>query len=218
VNDRPCGRDFRVSSRAQISVSHPKRRFPRLIPSADFGHINAKVRPQAKMSECQVRNSFQALEEDDRDDDCNNDVFIGTVVGEAKKLSRPSAMKFNVASVKKPLASAVKVVEAGNRIFMGPKPGDNYIENISTGEKLAIRVDRGTYVFDVEFTNGEGGTITLDSGAGVNVWPQEMLPDLPLLAKEPGLRMTAANGTPIANLGTKMVQFRGVAPGFTRRA
>ena len=75
-------------------------------------------------------------------------------------------------------------------------------------------------MFDVEFANGEDGTITLDSGAGVNVWPKEMLPGLPLMAKEPGLRMTAANRTAIANLGTKMVQFRGIAlnPGFTWRA
>mgnify|MGYP002811880390 CR=1 FL=1 len=71
------------------------------------------------------------------------------VSGEAKKLSRMSGMKFNVASVKKPLASAVKVVEAGNRISMGPRPDDNFIENRDTGEKLAIRIDRGTYVFDV---------------------------------------------------------------------
>ena len=211
-----------------------------------IGHVDAKVKHQTKRGKCQVRNSFQILEESsvevgltneifeessvdvgltneifeeaDRDDDCDDEVFVGTVVGEAKKLSRLSSMKFNVASVKKPLASAVKVVEAGNRISMGPRPGDNFIENLVTGEKLAIRVDRGTYVFDVEFANGEDGTITLDSGAGVNVWPQEMLPELPLMAKEPGLRMTAANGTSIANLGTKLVQFRGVAPGFTGRA
>ena len=211
-----------------------------------IGHVDAKVKHQTKRGKCQVRNSFQILEESsvevgltndifeensvevgltneifeetDRDDDCDDEVFVGTVVGEAKKLSRLSSMKFNVASVKKPLASAVKVVEAGNRISMGPRPGDNFIENLVTGEKLAIRVDRGTYVFDVEFANGEDGTITLDSGAGVNVWPQEMLPELPLMAKQPGLRMTAANGTSIANLGTKLVQFRGVAPGFTGRA
>jgi hypothetical protein len=197
-------------------------RFPCLVPSADFrassrAQISAH-HAQTKRGKCQVRNSFQALEEADRDDDCDDEVFVGTVVGEAKKLSRLSGMKFNVASVKKPLASAVKVVEAGNRISMGPRPGDNFIENLVTGEKLAIRVDRGTYVFDVEFANGEDGTITLDSGAGVNVWPQEMLPELPLMAKEPGLRMTAANGTSIANLGTKLVQFRGIAPGFTGRA
>ena len=42
-------------------------------------------------------------------------------------------MKFNVAKVKKPLASAAKVVEAGNRISMGPNPSDNFIENTITG-------------------------------------------------------------------------------------
>jgi hypothetical protein len=49
-----------------------------------------------------------------------------------------------------------------------------------------------------------------------------MLPEVPMRAKELGLRMTAANGTEIVNVGTKIVQFRGVTlaahPGFTRRA
>lgn len=168
---------------------------------------------------CVVRNSFQALDEQsDFDEGC--EVMIGTIGGEDRKLSRPSGMRFNVASVKKPLASAAKVVEAGNKISMGPLPEDNYIENLQTGEKLKIRVDKGTYVFDVEYANGENGTITLDSGAGVNVWPKDLLEELPLMAKEPGLRMTAANGTVIENLGTKLVQFRAVAQnsGFTRRA
>ena len=110
------------------------------------------------------------------------------------------------------------MVEAGNRIQMGPRPEDNYIQNLATGEKIAIRVERGTYVFDVEYKDGSEGTITLDSGAGVNVWPEELLPNVPMMAKDPSLRMTAANGTRIENLGTKVVEFRGVEPGFTRQA
>ncbi len=103
---------------------------------------------------------------------------------------------------------------------MGPRPDHNFIENLVTGEKLVTRIERGTYVFDVEFANGESGTITPDSGAGVNVWPKDMLPGLPTMAKEPGLCVTAANGTSIGYLGTKMVQFRGITqqPGFTWRA
>ena len=55
---------------------------------------------------------------------------------------------------------------------MRPKPEDNYIENAVTGERIRLRVDRGTYVFDVEHSDGEDGSITLDSGAGVSVWPE----------------------------------------------
>ena len=126
-------------------------------------------------------------------------------------------MRFNVAKVQKPLASAAKVVEAGNRISMGPKPQDNYIENTQIGEKIELRVDRGTYVFDVEFENGEVGAITLDSGAGVSVWPEGMQDQIPLMPKDPKLKMTAANGSVIENLGTKVIKFRGVEADFTGR-
>ena len=127
------------------------------------------------------------------------------------------AMKFNVAEVKKPLASAAKVVSAGNRICMGPTPNENFIENTSTGEKIELRIESGTYVFDVEYEDGELGTITLDSGAGVNVWPQGLQAHVPMQPKDPKLRMTAANGSSIENLGTKVIHFMGVEPGFRRR-
>ena len=85
------------------------------------------------------------------------------------KLSRESKMRFNVAKVQKPLTSAVRVVEAGNKFSTGPNPEDNFIENSTTGERIGLRVEKGTFVFDVEFKDGEAGTITLDSGAAVNV-------------------------------------------------
>jgi hypothetical protein len=132
--------------------------------------------------------------------------------------SRVKAMKFNVAEVKKPLASAAKVVSAGNRICMGPKPNENYIQNTNTGEKIELRIEGGTYVFDVEYEDGELGTITLDSGAGVNVWPQGLQAHVPMQPKDPKLRMTAANGSSIENLGTKVIHFKGLEPGFRRRA
>ena len=79
-------------------------------------------------------------------------------------------MRFNLAKVQKPLASTAQVVEAGNKISTGPNPEDNFIENSTTGERIGLRVEKGTFVFDVEFKDREAGTITLDSGAGVNVW------------------------------------------------
>ena len=128
-----------------------------------------------------------------------------------------SAMRFNVAKVQKPLASAAKVVEAGNRISMGPNPC-SYIENANTGERIGLRLERGTYVFDVEYRGGEHGTKTLDSGAGVNVFPEELPRAVPMQPRDPRLHMTAANGSTIENMGTKIIRFRGREPGFTRPA
>jgi hypothetical protein len=129
-------------------------------------------------------------------------------------------MKFHVAKVQRSLASAVKVVEAGNKIVMAK--GGAYIEHEVTEARMPLRVERGTFVLDVEFTGGLDGTITLDSGAGVKVWPENMLPEIPLHPPEPGLRMTAANGTEIPSRGVKIVEFVGKQTGerssvFNRR-
>ena len=56
---------------------------------------------------------------------------------------------------------------AGSRIVI--EKGCSFIENVATGEKMKLRVEWSTYFFDVKYNNGEEGTITLDSGAGVNV-------------------------------------------------
>ena len=121
-------------------------------------------------------------------------VFIGAVV--KGKTMRKASMKFHVAKVQRPFGSAAKVVEAENRIVM--EKGGSFIEDVATGEKMKLRVERGTYVFDVKYKSGEEGTITLDSGAGVNVWP--------LRPPEPGLKMAAGNGTEIPNMGCKVVE------------
>ena len=137
--------------------------------------------------------------------------------------TRESAIEFNVAEVRKPLASAVRMVMAGNRVVLDSE--DSYIENRKTGERMKLKVKDGTYVFDVQYKDGEVDEFTLDSGAGVNVWPRGRREDIPMMPKRSGLRMCAANGTEIQNLGRKIVQFRGVkaeaghssSSGFTRR-
>jgi hypothetical protein len=146
------------------------------------------------------------------------DVEINAVGAAGAASHRRACMKFHVARVQRPLASAVKVVEAGNRIVMSK--GEAYIENEGTGDRMPLRIERGTFVFDVEYEGGKEGTITLDSGAGVNVWPENLLPEVPLGPPEAGLRMTAANGTEIPSRGVKVVKFVGKVksekPGFSR--
>jgi hypothetical protein len=137
---------------------------------------------------------------------------VGINAVETPPAGRKAAMKFHVAAVQRPLASAVKVVQAGNRVVMSAT--GSFIENERSGERMPLRVERGTFVFDVEYTDGSPGTITLDSGAGVNVWPEHLLPAIPMQPPEQGLRMTAANGTEIPSRGVKTVEFRsrGAAP------
>ena len=58
----------------------------------------------------------------------------------------------------------------------------------------------------------------MGSGAGVNVWPEAMQEHVPMMPKDPRLKMTAANGNDIENLGTKIIKFRGIEPGFRGQA
>ena len=132
--------------------------------------------------------------------------------GESEKVfTRLSSMTFNVAGVCKPLASAAKVVEAGNRIIMDPE--GSYVENVKTGERMQLRIKKGVFVFDVQYQDGDSGEITLDSGAGVSVWPKGLKQSLLRVGpRKEGLKMVAANGTTIENVGQTKVVFRGVAP------
>ena len=131
--------------------------------------------------------------------------------------TRLSSMTFNLAGVTKPLASAAQVVASGNRIILDPKPECSYVENVSTGERMGLREQKGVYVFDVQHHDGQEGTITLDSGAGVSVWPKDWTQHIAeTLPRKPGLKLVAANGTPIENVGRARVMLKGKRPGFSR--
>ena len=137
-------------------------------------------------------------------------------VGE--KLTRQAAMDFNEAEVQRPLASAACVTASGNGIWMDSTGG--YIQNLTTGEKMSVRVENKTYVYDVMMEDGAMQTMTLDSGAGCNVWPRGLKAGLSFLRpKKAGVAMVAANGSPIEHYGQRLVKFQGVVPneGFARR-
>ena len=71
----------------------------------------------------------------------------------------------------------MKVTEANNVVVLHPTEGKSFILNLDTKERIKIRKEKGTYVFDVQYTEGdEAGTVTLDSGASVSVWPKLLLP------------------------------------------
>jgi len=122
----------------------------------------------------------------------------------------PTSIRFNVANVQRPLAAASKVVEKGNRVVM--EPGGGFIENIASGERIQLRIDRGVYVFDVKLSDGSPGVVALDSGVGVNVWPKTWSNEAKMEEKIRGLSMVAANGTEIENLGQKVIRFKAIKP------
>ena len=165
-------------------------------------------RPQTK-----THNRFEELQvTDDYDVDEVNEVHTCN----KQQWTRPSSMTFNVASVTKPLASAAQVVASGNRIVLDPRPDESFVENVRTGERMRLREQKGVYVFDVQYSDGEEGTITLDSGAGVSVWPRAMADYASeMLPKKANLKMIAANGTPIENYGRAKLVLRGRKPVFS---
>ena len=82
---------------------------------------------------------------------------------------------------------------------------------------MILRKDNGVYVMDVVYADGTAGVITLDSGAGMSVWPKTLQTQVPITGRS-DVRLTAANGTDIENLGNKVIQFKGKrVPGFIRR-
>ena len=81
-------------------------------------------------------------------------------------------LTFQVADVKKPLISVKRIVEKGNKVFFGPKDGDNYIWNEDSGDRVELRPNgKGSYLMDVSFVGGGKTEITVDSGAEENVCP-----------------------------------------------
>lgn len=80
-----------------------------------------------------------------------------------------NAMAFNVAIVQAASASAATLAEAGNNIFMRSKPEDSCVEDLATGDRVGLRVMKGSYVVHAECDSAKIGAITFDSGAGVRV-------------------------------------------------
>jgi hypothetical protein len=190
--------------------------------------------------EVKTTNSFQVLEEDDipelvdseeeeqpktadtEDDDLSelgNDEDRWITQVEEKRESVKCGMAFHVTDAKKLLASVAKMTEAGNEVHFGPKIDDNFIKCTKSGRITPMRKERGMYVIDAFFENGDKmmkGKIVVDSGAAENVMPAEVLDKVKLMPKKAGIRFVAANGEEMKNYGRKTVTFIPAAvEGFT---
>ena len=76
---------------------------------------------------------------------------------ESKQWTRMSGLMFNVAAVRKPLAAAAKVVEAGNRVVLDRDPEMCFVENVETQDRMKLRREKGVYVIDVKYEGGGEG-------------------------------------------------------------
>ena len=134
------------------------------------------------------------------------------------------SITFHVTSAKKMLASVARMEDAGNEVRF--KKGGGYIKNDRTGVIMPLRRERNLYMLDVWFVTGEdrkvAGSIVVDSGASEHVMPKDILSDVKMFGRSPGVRFRAANGQGMEYLGRKDLKFipRGIAceAGFGRQA
>ena len=112
---------------------------------------------------------------------------------------------FQVANVKKPLIAVKRIVEKGNKVHFGPGVGDNFIQNVVTGDRLPLRPNgRGSYLLDIAFVGGNMTEVTVDSGAEENVCPKEC-GDQFKIDSAPALYLRDASGNEIRHWGQRDV-------------
>lgn len=75
---------------------------------------------------------------------------IGFCPVDGKEKGNKCSMEFHVTNATKPLASAMAVVKAGNRVVLSQEVGGSYIENVTSGKRIRLKESGGTFVFEVE--------------------------------------------------------------------
>ena len=134
-------------------------------------------------------------------------------VNEVVKSESTCAMEFHMTDAKRFLASAEKVLQAGNEIRMSNKPDGSYVRNVTTGKRIPLVRRNGVFVMQVYFLEGEKrirGNIVLDSGASECVMPGWIFSEIEALSPKKGVSFVGANGDDLGNYGRKVLQFEPV--------
>ena len=63
-------------------------------------------------------------------------------------LDRMMGLRFEVADVRKPLASVSRICEKGNIVQFGPCAVDNFIQSVATKEKVFMKKKVNSYVLE----------------------------------------------------------------------
>ena len=131
-------------------------------------------------------------------------VFIGNV---EKEQDVKMSLCFQVTDVKKPLVAVTRMCENGNRVCFGPNEKDNYIQNVGSGNKIYMRKQRGSFVVDGQFGDGQWKQVTVDSAAEESVCPKgwgEQFGTKPV-EESKKLNFVSANGGKIEHYGERKV-------------
>ena len=88
----------------------------------------------------------------------------------------------------------------------GPGEGDNYVENVKTKKKVALRPNgKGSYLLDAKFKDGENISVVVDSGAEENVCPAWWGKQFGMTEPKAWLNFSGANGAKITHYGRRAV-------------
>ena len=74
------------------------------------------------------------------------------------------SMKFHCTDVKKPLGAVSRICEKGNIVQFGPSEDQCFIQNIVTQEKIPMKLEKGTYVMEVDFVVNEDVEVNRNAG------------------------------------------------------
>lgn len=66
-----------------------------------------------------------------------------------------NGITFQVTDVAKPLAAVSRILDKGNRVVFNRGAEGSYIENVSTGEWMPLKEEKGTFVLEVDFLQPE---------------------------------------------------------------
>ena len=65
------------------------------------------------------------------------------------------SLGFQVSVVQKPLAAVWRIAEKWNLVQFGPRPGDNFIQNVETKKKVQMVRKGGSYVIEANFVSND---------------------------------------------------------------
>jgi len=154
--------------------------------------------------EDQSESKWQYIDRKGRTREVASTVFIVNV---EKEKDVQMSLCFQVTDVKKPLVAVTRICEKGNRVCFGPNEADNYIQSVRSGDQIYMRKQRGSFVIDGQFGDGEWKDITIDSAAEESVCPKDWGKQFGTVQVEEDkkLRFVSANGGKIEHYGERKV-------------
>ena len=179
--------------------------------------------PEEEEQESRKRGGKRAEKETEEDvERCVRLEVEPRFVGMVERGGQTMGMTFQVAAVKKALASVWRICKAGNVVQFSDDPEECFVKHRGTGRKVMMEKKGGSYVLKVEFVKrkGDGNVeeweslgkemVTVDSGAEESVCPLGWGAEFGMKPVVPGkeMRMVSAGGAEMRHYGSRKVLLR----------